>query len=326
MENLKNKISFLITLRNIVINFEGKTFIVSKEAQTTKYDAIKEAFKAHDYEKVIGIIIPKERIVKYANEFFVVGDKGVLFMKDDETTPVAKVIGATLMDFVNEELPLDPLINFWKKLRNNPLETAREDLYRFLEHNHHPLTPDGNFIAYKRVNATENGKLVDNYSKTIDNSVGAIVKMKREDVDSNRNNTCSRGLHVAAWTYAQTYSGDTLIEVLVNPEDVVSVPTDYNNQKMRVCRYQVLNIVGEERDEVLAKNVKSEKKINKSTVDKAVINTTKKQVSFEGQTAKQIIQIVKDAIGEEITMSLKNKQPIIKKATKMLEDQGWKVK
>ena len=114
MADLKSKIATLITTRNIVINYEGQTFVVSKEAKSVQYDALKEALKAQDYEKVIEIIIPKERIVKYANEYFSVDDKGVLFMKDDETKPVPKVIGKTLMDFVAEELPLEPRRRWWR--------------------------------------------------------------------------------------------------------------------------------------------------------------------------------------------------------------------
>jgi len=32
--------------------------------------------------------------------------------------------------------------------------------------------------------------------------------------------------------------------VKVNPKDVVSVPVDYNNTKMRVCRYEVISVFG----------------------------------------------------------------------------------
>jgi hypothetical protein len=321
MEDLKSKISFLITTRSIVINYESKTFIVSNEAHAKKYESLKQAFKDQNFEKIVELIIPKEVVIKYSNDFFIVDDKGHLFMKDDTSVVVPKLITKTLMLFVEEELPIEPLINFWKKLRNNPLGTAREDLFTFLETNSHPMTPDGNFIAYKRVDAVENGKLVDNYTKKLDNTPGAVVSMPRSEVDSNRNNTCSRGLHVAAWEYAQTYSGNTLIEVLVNPEDVVSVPTDYNNQKMRVCRYKVLNIVGKPREETLTKNVhtEDEAEVNVSTANEGNV------VVFTGKTAREIIELAQEKLGVTITMSLKNKQPIIKKATALFVDNGWKV-
>ena len=37
-----------------------------------------------------------------------------------------------------------------------------------------------------------------------------------------------------------------MLEVEVNPSDVVSIPVDYNNSKMRVCKYKVLGVVDKE--------------------------------------------------------------------------------
>jgi hypothetical protein len=34
-----------------------------------------------------------------------------------------------------------------------------------------------------------------------------------------------------------------MLEVEVNPADVVAIPVDYNNAKMRVCKYKVLGVV-----------------------------------------------------------------------------------
>ncbi len=90
---------------------------------------------------------------------------------------------------------------------------------------------------------------MDKRTGTINNSVGSFVMMNRADVDSNPNQTCSTGLHVASYDYARSVYGafgvensDILIEVKVNPRDVVAIPTDYNTQKMRVCQYEVVAI------------------------------------------------------------------------------------
>jgi hypothetical protein len=46
---------------------------------------------------------------------------------------------------------------------------------------------------------------------------------------------------VAAFEYADKfYSNGHLMEIKVNPKNVVAVPTDYNQQKMRVCEYEVM--------------------------------------------------------------------------------------
>ena len=83
-----------------------------------------------------------------------------------------------------------------------------------------------------------------------DNSPGAVCEINRELVDDNPTNTCSTGLHVACFGYAKDF-GEKLVEVKVNPADVVCVPIDYNNTKMRVCRFEVLAECTDMRDEPL---------------------------------------------------------------------------
>jgi hypothetical protein len=57
-----------------------------------------------------------------------------------------------------------------------------------------------------------------------------------------RLNGCSVGLHVGTYDYASNFTLNVL-EVHVNPRDVVSVPTDSNWAKVRCCRYVVIKEV-----------------------------------------------------------------------------------
>ena len=101
-----------------------------------------------------------------------------------------------------------------------------------------PITDDGHLLAYKSV--TENFK--DRHTGTIDNSPGRVVEMPREEVDSERDRTCSSGLHFCALHYLSTaygYGGQVVI-LKINPRDVVSIPSDYNNSKQSVCRENTL--------------------------------------------------------------------------------------
>ena len=43
-------------------------------------------------------------------------------------------------------------------------------------------------------------------------------------------------------SYAQSFASgdDKLLDVEVDPSDVVAVPTDYNGTKMRVCKFKVV--------------------------------------------------------------------------------------
>ncbi|CAK9249687.1 unnamed protein product [Sphagnum jensenii] len=156
-----------------------------------------------------------------------------LLVANNEPLPVE--LEDRIIKFKAAKLPYDPLIKFWENLKKNPSFNSRKMLFKFLEHNGHPLTTDGCFIAYRGV--TEDFK--DVHTKTFDNKVGNVCEMPRSQVDENPNNTCSSGLHVACFDYAKGF-GAKLIEVKVNPADVVAVPTDYNGTKMRVCRFEVV--------------------------------------------------------------------------------------
>lgn len=147
---------------------------------------------------------------------------------------VTRIIAAA-----KDDLPIDNLLNFLNNLQENPSYRSVEQLYGFLEKHLLPITPEGNFRAYKVIN----GNYTDCHTGTIDNSIGTFVSMPRNKVEDDPNKTCSAGLHVCASEYARGFfmsSGRRLMEVEVNPRDVVSIPTDYNNAKMRVCQYQVI--------------------------------------------------------------------------------------
>ncbi|MEX5385617.1 homocysteine methyltransferase, partial [Cronobacter muytjensii] len=114
----------------------------------------------------------------------------------------------------------------------------------FISHNDLRLDKDGNILAYKVVR----GDYLDKYTGTMDNSPGQVVKMKRNKVNPKDEETCSFGLHVAARKYIPSYGSpgrDKVLLCRVNPKDFVSIPTDYNSMKARVCEYFVLKDVTE---------------------------------------------------------------------------------
>ena len=105
------------------------------------------------------------------------------------------------------------------------------------------ITEDGHFLAYKRVR----NNYTDLHSGRFDNTVGSNPAMLRNDVDDNRDRTCSRGLHFCAKHYLPSFgagTGNRVMVVKVNPADVVSIPSDYNNAKGRTWTYEVVGEVG----------------------------------------------------------------------------------
>lgn len=141
-----------------------------------------------------------------------------------------------LLEVHRSGLPVEPFVLFLTNLLNNPSFSAQQELYDFLERANLPITPDGHFLAYKKV--SESYK--DMHTGKIDNSVGQVVEMPRSQVDDNRRNHCSQGLHFASKDYIRHFSGSRLMVLKINPADVVSIPDDYNFTKGRTWRYEVV--------------------------------------------------------------------------------------
>lgn len=220
-------INYHILNNSLVVDCNDELYTIQKD--DARYDKVIQCIKNDTLELIPDIV-----------DISVSFKKAGLDLVDGIVSINGEALPAELSDrivaFKDNDLPFDPLLNFWTKLKTNPSFNSRRMLYKFLEHNGHPLTKDGNFIAYRGV--TSNFK--DYHSGTFDNSVGAVCEVPRDSVDDNPNNTCSFGLHVACHGYAEGF-GTKLIKVEVNPEDVVCVPSDYNGTKMRVSKFKVLS-------------------------------------------------------------------------------------
>jgi hypothetical protein len=158
-------------------------------------------------------------------------------------------LATRMIGMLQDEFPIEPMVNFMENLMTNPSKRAVTELYGFLEKNNLPITPDGHFLAYKKVR----NDYLDIHSGTMDNSVGKIVEMERNEVDDNKDQTCSTGLHFCSQEYLPHFGGyeSRVVIVKINPADVVSIPSDYNNAKGRACRYEVIGEVGSNpKDEV----------------------------------------------------------------------------
>jgi hypothetical protein len=236
---MSKRISWLITDQNITVNYDNETHIVKRSDALG--DRLIKALKENRLSEIPSLVSTAKRIETFSKGAFVVVDGRVQV----NGSPAAQVLSDKIIRFSNDGLPFQPLLRFAENLNNNPSFRAVQELYTFLEKNDHPITESGNFIAYKRVR--DNFK--DIHSNTFDNSVGNVVSINRNEVDEDSNRTCSKGLHVANWDYAHTHFAssnpdtDVMLEVEVNPADVVAIPTDYSNSKMRVCRYTVLGVV-----------------------------------------------------------------------------------
>ena len=180
---------------------------------------------------------------------------GTVYLDGD---PVDNALTQQVVRFLDEGVEdWKPLVAFFENVQANPEPHSRESLYRWLAARDFTITDDGNIIGYKGVRrspaeqGTEGGYQSINqgyaivngeehHEGPVPNEPGAVVEMPRSQVEHNPAQGCSVGLHVGTFTYARSF-GQVVLEVEVNPRDVVSVPTDHGDAKMRVCRYHVID-------------------------------------------------------------------------------------
>jgi hypothetical protein len=231
-------LSYIITESTLTVLINAVPYNIDKSHGN--FDRIKEAVKADASEDTIFKLIDTAESLKVYSEGKIEVTDGEVFYNG---IPIRNALTERIITMMDEGFNINGMCKFMENLYSNPSKTAVDETYLFLESCKLPITEDGHFLAYKKVNRDYK----DIYSGTFDNSIGQVCQMPRNEVDDNRNNTCSAGLHFAAYSYMSSYggtgNGDRIVIVKINPADVVSIPSDYNNAKGRTWKYEVVNEV-----------------------------------------------------------------------------------
>lgn len=162
-------------------------------------------------------------------------------------SPIHSYLATKMVDMLGAGHDVAPWAKFMDKLYNNPSKTAVDELFLWLEKAQMPITPEGNFLAYKKVQDDFSSYHKGPNGLTVFNRVGDVVEMIRNEVDDDRNRTCSAGLHFCSWHYLPSYYGGRgkVVILEIDPGDVVSIPSDYDNAKGRAWRYVVKGVIPE---------------------------------------------------------------------------------
>ena len=210
--------------------------------QHPNYAAIREAVKTKQTDDIETLINISATVSEFGDGKVTVENGRVLF----EGEELHGAVVDRIMDMIREGFDAAPMLAFLENLMKNPSKRAVDELYLWLEKTSLPITEDGHFLAYKKVK----DDYTDYYTGKMDNSVGQVVEMARNKVDDDRDRTCSYGLHFCSLSYLPNYYGGLgrVVIVKINPADVVSIPSDYDNAKGRTCRYEV---IGEHNSELV---------------------------------------------------------------------------
>lgn len=231
----------------------GKPTKVSKESAA--YAKIIKALSLPAFEQeaeILEILAGANPNLNIEKSGFVICGEEVSYKGNDLPKPLAQKI----LSLIRENLPVTIFEKFWENLQKNPSRTSVTELYDFLDYRELPITDDGCFIAYRGLRFdwySKHGNLqtkvlkgkVD-YQGRIFNGVGEEIEVERNSCDDNRENSCSVGVHAGSFSYAEGWSDGKMVAVKINPKDVVSVPTDYDCQKLRCCAYTVISEVKDE--------------------------------------------------------------------------------
>lgn len=236
-------IAYTLTNNSITVVLDNKVYTVSNGQ--AHWEPVLDAIRNNDKAKLHTVLSVANTIVTFTEGNVTVKDNQVFY----RNVPLDNYVVEKVLEFSKNKLPLQPILRFINNLMKNPSRRAVQELYKFLEHKNMPITPDGNFLAYKGVQS-------DYYSKTagsiivikgkvqdgkIYNGIGEEIEVERNGVCDDKNLGCSSGLHAGSVNYATDFGrGGRVVIVEINPADVVSVPDDCSCQKLRACRYKVV--------------------------------------------------------------------------------------
>lgn len=253
------------------VNDQGWTFFVDNRpicvpANSPIYADIMDAVTENDYDTLMDLLSENKVQTAFKKLVFAdksgnfkilenesTGDKSISYTDDSGKTHILPdVLTNKLTALYDKRIDMERYVNFVRNVYLNPNPDSIAELFDFLSYKELPITQNGTFIAYKgvredlySVNANKQTRVlsgvVDDYGH-IKNSLNTKIAVHTEDVDPDRRNECSNGLHVGSYDYASQW-GSVVLAVEVNPRYVISVPMDCSFQKCRVSQYKVLTVV-----------------------------------------------------------------------------------
>lgn len=225
-------IPYIKTDENLTAVIDGKSYTIA--CDNPSFTTVSEAIFAEECPDTIADLFNQANAAKrYFEGNVELTDYNELLYNGEQ---IHGVVVDRIFEFMSQGLPYKPLLNFMNRLLANPSKRSIEELYTFLAHKNLPITEDGFFIGYKGVT----DDYLDVHSRKFSNRVGVTNQMARRAVDDDFRNHCSCGFHVGSLEYA-THWGTRTVLVKVDPADCVSVPNNSDCQKLRVCKYTVID-------------------------------------------------------------------------------------
>ena len=241
-------IPYTISRDALTLFIDGVPYTANKDHP--RYQEITELLLSrNDFtsEQMLELVSIKKQIeqvlVRFQVDDVTVGQDAVYY----KGSPVHSHLASRMLEILNLGHDITPWALFMNKLYQNPSKTAVDELFLWLEQSNMPITPNGNFLAYKKVRDDYSSFHKGPNNTVVMNLIGTEVSMSRNEVDDQRDRTCSQGLHFCSYQYLPHYYGTQgrVVMLEIDPADVVSIPSDYDNAKGRAWRYKVVGEIAQ---------------------------------------------------------------------------------
>jgi len=254
-------VAYLINNNNqITVYLKGTPYVVKKDESPAKYkkviDLLNSGAPVSESETVLSTKIAIQNWVGDNIRFV----DGVFYYG---THILDTRLTRRIIELARQSAPVIGFLKFLDRIARNPSSRAANEAFEFLENKYMPITMEGTVLGYKGVGedgwsirGNQNTRVLQgtvNQEGQILNQDGDVIEVVRQDVDDDRNRTCSWGLHIGSLDYAKSW-GPRVKIVEFAPEDIVSVPAD-GGKKLRVCKYTVIEDYTEPLPEGLAPRV-----------------------------------------------------------------------
>lgn len=231
--------------------FENGKLYVADDSHPNFDDIVEGVFSGDDVGDLFDVTVKVATKFDKLSERVSVANGNIYF--DNEV--VDSALSSQVLKFLQQGLDFKPLVRFWENIAQNTNEHSRQQSYRWLNAHDFTIDSGGYILAYKGVQPT-NGELTEFQSISsgtaisdgvvhtgqIPQKIGSVVEMDRSKVAFDPGVGCSTGLHAGTWDYARGFARGAVLTVRIHPRDIVSVPTDCADAKMRVSRYSVVGV------------------------------------------------------------------------------------
>lgn len=290
------------------------TIVVDRQVHTVQRSAananalIDELAKGEsaDLEVIKAMASVKNYIVYLSQGRISLTDAGIQFMGE----LVNSYMTERIMRHHAEGVDVAPMLAFMDRVMNHPILGIQQDIYKWCEKGDMPFTAEGHIIAYKKVREDYRSYHSSPDGTHLHHPIGGYVEMERSAVDPRRDNTCSTGLHFCSYDYLNAYQGANTGRILIlsiDPQDVIAIPTDYNQTKGRACRYR---IIGELDHDQAQRFFRGKLVVDQFQTYKAEPKAEPKKVEAKPETA---VKKGKPKTSKKSKAKAKSKKPALKK-------------